>query len=299
MHLRRELNLPSEGLVLEVGGGSLPHSRSDVLVDRFLDEGGEGFAQRGRAPLVVGNRVMIQADGALMPFGDGQFAYAILSHVIEHIPVESIRQFATELQRVALAGYIEAPSILYEAIRDIPEHIWYVVCESGVVHLCRKTSVSCWQPYFDPLFDDAGFRSVVERYADLFFTGIEWHGSFRTEIHEDVGELVAMYPHDWAKKIVAEGLEYARHTQQLAQRKDFAKRMLPPLLVDIERKLVRSAIQRVGKPEGKRPVRDWRDLVVCPKCHSSLQIDLDKRRISCSRCSKEYAIRDDGIPSFI
>ena len=65
MHLKEKLNLPSDGLVLEVGGGGLPHPQSDILVDRFLDEDEKGFTQRGRVPLVVGNRVMIQAERGL------------------------------------------------------------------------------------------------------------------------------------------------------------------------------------------------------------------------------------------
>jgi hypothetical protein len=297
VHLGIELHIPTEGLVLEIGGGGSPHLRSDILVDRFLDE--EGFAQRGRVPLVVGNRAMIQSDGALMPFGDRQFAYVILSHVIEHIPAESIHRFVAELKRVALAGYIEAPCIMYEAIRDIPEHIWYVVCEPGVVHLCRKTSVSRWQPFLDPLFDDEGFRSVVERCADLFFTGIEWQGGLRIEIHKDIGELFAMYPPDWARRVVAEGIERAKYAQHLAKRKNLITRVLPPLLVDIERKIVHSVRHRLAKPEDKKLVIDWMDLVVCPMCHSSLRIDVPRHKIECTICQKEYTIREDGVPVFV
>ena len=140
--------------------------------------------------------------------------------MIEHIPVENIHRFTAELQRVAMAGYIEAPSILYEAVRDIREHIWYVVCDSGIVHICRKRSVSGWQPFIDPLFYDLDFCSVVEKYADLFFTGMEWQDSLKVEIHEDVADLVALYPPGWAKKIVIEGIERAKHEEPLALRKN-------------------------------------------------------------------------------
>lgn len=299
MHLkRRKLSLPSSGLVLEVGGGGSPHTRSDVLVDRFLDNE-EGFAQRGRVPLVVGDRVMIQADGALMPFRDIQFKYVILSHVIEHIPVESIHQFVGELQRVASSGYIEAPSILYEAIRDIPEHIWYVLCEPGVIHLAKKTSVSRWQPFINPLFDDVAFRSVVESYADLFFTGMEWQDSLKIQIHKDVEELMFIYPPDWARMIVADGMERTIQVSRWAQSKNAVKSLLPPKAVDVGRKIRQSVRQRLATLEKKRTVLDWCDLVVCPICHSSLKIDITDRRMKCIGCNREYAIRADGIPSFI
>lgn len=298
MHLKKKLNLPLNGLVLEVGGGGLPHVRSNVLVDRFLDDK-EGFAQRGRVPLVIGNRVMIQADGALMPFGDKKFDYVILSHVIEHIPVENIHQFVAELQRVASSGYIEAPSILYEAMRDVPEHVWYVVCDSGVIHICKKKSVSQWHPFINPLFDDADFCTVIERYADLFFTGMEWHGDLKIEVHEDVSELIALYPTDWAKTIVTEGLEHLKQIKRSAQRKNRIKSLLPPIAIEIGQKIVRPIRRHLVKTGLEKPMTNWQDIVICPICHSSLQVNLLEQSISCTQCQQEYIIRNDGIPSFI
>jgi hypothetical protein len=128
---------------------------------------------------------------------------------------------------------------------------------------------------------------------------MEWHSSLKIEIHKDVSDLIAKYPPDWARRIVAEGIERARHAERLAQRKNLITRVLPPLLVDIERKIVHSVRHRLAKPEDKKPVIDWMDLVVCPMCHSSLRIDAPRHKIECTVCQKEYTIREDGVPVFV
>jgi uncharacterized protein YbaR (Trm112 family) len=300
MHLKRALNFPASGLCLEIGGGSDPHPRSDVLVDRYLDD--EGFAQRGRAPLVVGDRALICADGAHMPFRKQQFDYVMLSHVIEHVSPESIKQFVAELQRVGRAGYIEAPSILYEAIRDIPEHVWYVVCRPGVVHLCRKTSASRWRPFLDPLFLDANFCAVMEEHAELFFTGIEWDSTgFRLEIHENLHELLSLYPDGWAQEVIEANLAASRGSKR-GGRSHRLLRWLPRQarqLVGVSYHRLRTLLASSQTQSARRTRRDWRELVVCPACYGDLAIDLQAHQMNCTGCHRSYLIREDGIPSFV
>jgi uncharacterized protein YbaR (Trm112 family) len=298
MHLKKKLDIPKNGLVLEIGGGSAPHPRSDILIDRFLDSE-EGFSQRGRAPLVVGNRVLIQADGKLMPFKDDQFEYVILSHVIEHIPENDIHKFVAEVQRVARSGYIEAPSIVYEAIRDIPEHVWNVVCEPGVIHLCKKNFVCCLQPFLAPLFDDEDFCAVVERHADLFFTGVEWQDSVEIEIHQGLDSLISLYPPNWAMRIIQDDLDQLRHAQYLARHKNLVKKMVPPILFDWRRSIIQGVLGKSPALTSKSSILNWHDLVVCPVCHSALSFDNEKRSILCQGCQRKYPIREDGIPSFV
>lgn len=296
MHLKRQLNIPLDGLVLEIGGGVSPHPQSDILVDYFVDEA--GFRHRGGQPLVIGNRVLIQADGALLPFRDHQFNYVVLSHVIEHIAEDKIVEFTNELQRVGLSGYIETPSILYEAIRDVPEHIWYVVCADEVLHLCKKTVSSLWKPFLDPLFDDGDFCSVVEKHADLFFTGLEWTSKFKVEIHEDFSDLYSIYPEGWASGVVSIDIKQEQVIKYQNRNKEFIKSLIPPLVWDKGRSCWHSARNALKMSKRKRVI-DWKDLVVCPVCYSELVIDLRSNRINCRNCHRVYLIRDDGIPSFI
>jgi len=299
MHLRKnDLNIPDNSLILEIGGGGNPFYRSDILVDRFLDDE-TGFNQRGRVPLVIDDRVIIQADGALMPFMDHQFKYVICSHVIEHVPVASINEFIKEVNRVASAGYYEAPSILHEAIRDIPEHIWYVVCKSGVIHLCKKTSVSRWQPFLDPLFYDDDFGLLRNKYPELFYTGFEWQGSVQLQIHDNLDDLISLYPPEWARKLISYNLEQIKRAKKIGKNKELLKQFIPPILLTLRQNMISSIKNRLLKPEVKHLHINWSDLVVCPICHSRLRIDLQSRKMVCEYCRKEYRIREDGIPSFI
>jgi hypothetical protein len=298
MRLKIQLNIPSDGLVLEIGGGAFPHPLSDVLVDRYI-EGKIGYSQRGRAPLVIGNRTIINADGSKLPFANQFFNYVICSHVIEHIPLSDIDLFIKEMSRVALSGYIEAPSILYEAIRDIPEHIWYVVCKSGTIHLCQKTSASKWQPFLNPLFEDGDFRSALHKHADLFFTGFEWKNSVQFQIHHNVEELISLYPNNWAQQLVSQNLEQMSRAKKLVQKKELIKQLCPPLFLSVSKKIKDSLEDKAHKRKEKHPGIDWKDIVVCPMCYSRLSIDLSANKITCLACQSEYSIRPDGIPSFV
>ena len=164
MHLPDCLDIPKDAAVLEIGGGGDPHPRSTVLVDKFPDA--DGMRQRGGDHLAIGTRVLIQADGALLPFRDHQFDYVIASHVIEHVPSPDIFAFVQEMQRVAPRGYVEAPSIVYERLRQIPEHLWFVHLDSGVIHLAAIGDPDSWSSLTEPLFGDVGFRGDLRRLAE-------------------------------------------------------------------------------------------------------------------------------------
>jgi hypothetical protein len=302
MHLQRKFHLPASGLILEIGGGGNPSPCSTVLVDYYIDEDQQSFRQRGGLPFASGEKVLIQADGASLPFRDRQFDYVILSHVIEHIPPENIEQFIRELGRVAQAGYIEAPSIVYESIRDIPEHIWYVACEDSVLHLCRKKSANPLHTFLAPLFKDGSFRAVVENHAGIFFTGMEWRGSPTVKIHADCGELMELYPSGWALGEVLATLAQEMQVRRQMRTKDRLKKLLPPVIWEIGAATLRRS-WHIGSAHSSPPSAfaptDWRSLVVCPQCHSALDIDLDRGTMRCTSCQGRYVIRTDGVPSFI
>jgi hypothetical protein len=236
-----------------------------------------------------------------MPFPKAQFDYTIASHVIEHIPEKNVQRFVNEMQRVSVRGYLEAPSILLEALHNTPEHVWYVACESGILHLCQKTYVSKWHPFLNlnPLFDDGDFRFVIEKHADLFFTGMEWQNSFEVRVHNDLEELVAMYPPNWALELVKKNLTLAEQAKERAKSKDRIKRYIPPVMLDVRRYVLESFRTHLRSEEDNNPAIEWRELVVCPVCHAELKIDLPGRYIQCTSCNRRYVIREDGVPSFI
>ena len=67
-------------LVLEIGSGDRPNPRSDVLVDRYIEDNTErGGDLRIDRPLIV-------ADAQELPFKDGAFDYIVCFHILEHMP---------------------------------------------------------------------------------------------------------------------------------------------------------------------------------------------------------------------
>jgi len=78
--MKQKLNPPATGLVLEIGSGDNPNPLSNVLVDRFL-----GADNRERGGDLVVDRPFVVADAHHLPFRDGAFAYAICSHILEHM----------------------------------------------------------------------------------------------------------------------------------------------------------------------------------------------------------------------
>jgi len=274
--------------VLEIGGGGFPHPRSSIILDKFLEEG--GLRQRGLADLVV-DRPFIHADACRMPFPDKSFDYVIASHVIEHIPETELVQFAVEIMRVGKAGYIEAPGPLYETLRDIPEHIWFVVCADNTVHLSlkRPEDIPPQKRLINPMFYDPGFSPIISRHSDIWHTGMEWENSFSIKRHENLGELWGFYDEEQIMAAIRHRLENDNGSKKEKRR---GRRVRDRLW---------RKIRRISSlPDNKKPDRlfiSWRHLVVCPKCRNKLQEGVES--LKCATCGSTYPILKGDIPSFV
>ena len=132
-YLRHHYFIPGikhSDLVLEVGSGDNPKPRSDVLVEKFLDNDLE------RVSSVVVDRPLICGDILNLPFKDKSFDFVICSHLLEHI--EDIEGALKELMRVGKRGYIETPSGLSERLQGYPFHRWYVDLEGQTIVFKEK-----------------------------------------------------------------------------------------------------------------------------------------------------------------
>ena len=120
--------------VVDIGSGAHPNARADVLVDRDL------FDDRHRAgsALVRDGRPLVCADVTALPFRQGAFDFAIVSHLAEHVEVPAT--MCSELSRIAIAGYVETPSPLCDVLLHEDYHLWRVSQGDGELLFVRKGS---------------------------------------------------------------------------------------------------------------------------------------------------------------
>jgi SAM-dependent methyltransferase len=181
--LARELPIGPTDVVLDVGSGSGPNLRSNVLCDKFPWDATE---RHGRA--IALDRPFVVGDAERLPFGDRSFDFVICSHVLEHL--EHPERAIAELQRVAPRGYIETPSAAWEQVAGLPFHRWMVSKRDGTLVFSAKRG-----PVEDPLLAGwfAGMQSSLgigaytwwRRRAAGVYTSHVWSGSIDVELHRD------------------------------------------------------------------------------------------------------------------
>ena len=168
--MKQKLNPPATGLVLEIGSGDNPNTRSNVLVDRFL-----GSDNRERGGDLVVDRPFVVADAHHLPFKDGAFSYTICSHILEHM--DDPQQFARELERVSAAGYIQSPSEIAEKLFHWSFHRWYVNLVDDTLVLHPRDPVEPFGDLFDYMYEyNPAYYFFQRSMPDLFWIEREWHG---------------------------------------------------------------------------------------------------------------------------
>lgn len=114
--------------VLDIGGGSQPFSRADVVTEPYLESGAH---RGGRA--VAANFKYVECFAESLPFADKEFDFAMCRQVLEHTndPAAALR----EMMRVARRGFIETPLRNYDMLMGPnPSHQWFVsVCQNTLV----------------------------------------------------------------------------------------------------------------------------------------------------------------------
>lgn len=171
--------------VLEIGPGGLPHPKSTVFLEkRFADED-EAAEQRGFAPAVQIDKVIVYYDGGRFPFADGEFDYAICSHVLEH--VDDVESFIQELCRVARAGYLEFPTIYYDYVYNIPKHLTMLMYKENnetIYYLPKhETGLDYARDIQEFFFRSTfkGYVSFIDELKVFMFQGFEWRGSIQVK----------------------------------------------------------------------------------------------------------------------
>lgn len=277
--------LAPEVLVLEIGSGSHPWPRADVLVDRFLEdhEGqrGGGALHRDRRPLVI-------AAGERLPFKDKAFDYVYASHVVEH--ATDLGAMLREMSRVARAGFIECPNPLLERLLDPPQHRWYIANAGSGLLAAAKTPASSLTRredrfYFHLLSD----HFIVRRHWGRFVTRLHWQDSIDCCITDDPQQVMDAQAIEADPALLVERSRRAAlarcwvdacgdHLRRRLARSGAARRLWQGL------RRLRAVPARLRTPRVQGPAFDR--LLCCPGCRADLQRNSAGYR--CSACARDF-----------
>jgi len=200
---RYHLNIRSNDYVLEVGGGHNPHSRSNVVVDKFLDSN----YHRHDDIKVYKHQKLIQADGEKLPFKDNEFSYVMSNHVLEH--TENPEAFLKEQMRVAKKGYIETPSIIGEYLFPKKSHRWLVLELDNKLVLMDKNKY--WfkdGPDLGFLFltwlqkTSLGYKMLMDTKPNFMTVRYEWNENIEFEINPTHEKYVQYFTGYWDEEMV-------------------------------------------------------------------------------------------------
>jgi len=183
-------SIQKNDVVLEIGPGSTPYPRSNVLLDKYFSPE-EALLQNGNVQRIKIDKPFIYFDGQHFPFKNKSFDYAVCSHVLEH--VYDIEDFVNELQRVAKRGYLEFPTIYYDFIYNIPVHVVFLFYSDGIIYYMHKSENNFYEfPRVNQFFYEtlkSGYTSFVNELKPYFFQGIEWNEKIKLVKASSINDL--------------------------------------------------------------------------------------------------------------
>lgn len=175
-------NIQPHERVLDLGGGSQPLPRADVVVEPNLDDG----VHRGGRAASVDARTM-QARAESLPFDDKSFDFVHCRQVLEHVddPLAACR----EIMRVGRRGFLETPRKGYDVLfGPNPSHQWFVSSVDGALVFERRPFVChpFGHPGLGPLpSSPEGQVAIHWEFANVVNTQFYWEEGFDVEVHDD------------------------------------------------------------------------------------------------------------------
>ena len=265
-------------LVLEIGSGDRPNPRSDVLLDRFIEDNTErGGDLRIDRPLVV-------ADAHHLPFKDRSFDYVVCYHILEHM--DDPARFIREISRVGKRGYIQSPSEIAEKLFHWPFHRWYVNLVDGRLILHPLEEDDRFGDLFDYLFAyNPRFARFARSMPGLFYVDYEWSGAIDFEIRD-------RSPLDLHDRATLRRLVRPQESLPAAVRMNVASfvRDRTP------RPLLEAAKRATRRRRGTARSFDLYALLACPACRGD--VSREGERLTCTGCGRVYPIRS-GLPHLL
>lgn len=186
-------NIGVNDRVLEIGPGGNAFSRADVLLEKTFENPAEAEVQRGYAPELKTDKPVVYYKGDTFPFKDDEFDYVICSHVLEH--VGNLDFFVSEMTRVAGRGYLEFPTIYYDYIYNIPNHLNFLFFNEHqkIIHYLPKNesellgAENIQKFFFMTTFK--GYVSLIDSLKEFMFQGFEWSGTINLKKTVEIENL--------------------------------------------------------------------------------------------------------------
>jgi SAM-dependent methyltransferase len=199
---RFDLRIKKSDRVLEVGPGHNPHPRSNVLVEKFIDDNTHRCGD-----VVVGQgQELLNYDGDNMPFKDKEFDYVICNQVLEH--VDDPVAFCQELSRVGKRGYLECPSIIGEFLFPKESHKWVVMQLDDRLYAFEKSKMSGdYKNNYGELFlNYLPYQSLLWKLmwiveSNLMINKIEWEDNIQITIVKDDSTVKRFFTEKWDREM--------------------------------------------------------------------------------------------------
>ncbi len=265
------VNIKSDDLVLEVGSGDFPSVFSDCLVDKHPSDN----FQRNK-DIHIDKRPFIVADAQKLPFKDKAFDYYIASNILPYVDDPEV--FFCEMMRVSPRGVIIAISEIFERIRDIAPHKWYVNIAKGELILKKKESPD---RQFGKLFhilceEDKYFRKFINKHWFLFNLTYPWETSINYKIIKPYEKAIDLEDAEVVRGLLNDKRRKIIQAINLMVPSQFKNWILSNRI-----KLKRKKTRKI----------DLNAILACPACKGDLNIYT--KMIVCRNCKREYPIKNN------
>lgn len=200
---RHNLKIKKSDRVLEVGSGHNPSFRSNVIVEKYIDN---NYHRCGDVKIFP-HQEFVNANGEDLPFKDKEFDYVICNQVLEH--VDNPEKFINELTRVAKRGYIETPSLIGEFLFPKESHRWVILeIDNKLVFFEKEKMPGNYKNNYGELFlnylpyKSLAYKLLSYSEGSLMINRYEWSDSVEFIINPQDDFYLSFFEKKWNREMV-------------------------------------------------------------------------------------------------